>query len=155
MGAVPFRRIIHQGAIMLGLSVLLGFASLKKIHTDIPSPDSGSENRKPLPEVTIQEMQKLLNHGDVFCIDARSGAEYLQGHIQSAISIPADEYDRSLASHLELFASSKMVVVYCDGSGCDLSNLVAKKLMASGMDRVSIFTAGWSAWKNAGLMVEK
>ena len=149
--AVIVKRLFLQVGLFLALSGIFGFLSSNR--TRINS-DLAIEAVKPLPKVSVQEMQAFIGEAKIVAIDARSEGEYQKGHIRGAISLPAGDLDSALAHHLELFSIDKPIVVYCSGVGCDLSELVARKLAALGMDQISVFSPGWSAWKNAGLPTE-
>ena len=149
--AVIVKRLFLQIGLFLALSMTLGFLSLNR--TRINS-DLTLEATKPLSKVSVQEMQTFVEKAKIVVIDTRSEGEYQKGHIRGAISLPAGDLDSALAHHLELFSIDKPIVVYCSGVGCDLSELVAQKLAALGMDQILIFSPGWSAWKNAGLPTE-
>ncbi len=148
------KRITFQSLLCIGLSISLGFFGMDRARMDSNLFTSSMEITKPIPRVSIEEMNVLLKNKTAVCIDARSHSDYRKGHIQGAISMPVSNFDESLSKHLEFLSTNQSMVIYCGGEGCDLSEMLARKLMALGIDQVSIFSAGWSAWKKAGLQIE-
>lgn len=103
--------------------------SLKQIYTDI-----------------YQNEQGVL-------IDSRYASEYEAGHIAGAVSIPYDE----VMDHLDQIAAyplDTLIVVYCDGSGCDSSYMLAEELINLGYTKIFVFVGGWIEWQEAGYPVE-
>lgn len=60
--------------------------------------------------ITLGELRKLQNRGNVVLADIREGEDYRRGHIPGAISVPYDEEQ----SFLEHFKKTGIIVLYCD-----------------------------------------
>lgn len=148
------KRVAFQSLLYLGLSISLGFFGIDRTRIDDNLFTASVETSKPIPRLSIKEVKALLKNKTAMCIDARSDSDYRKGHIQGAISVPVGNFDESLSKHVEFFSINQSIVVYCGGEGCDLSEMLARKLIALGIDRVSIFSEGWSAWEKAGLQTE-
>ena len=102
--------------------------------------------------ITVDQAYKLYNNGVTF-LDARIEADYSMGHIKGAIHMPLKKIDQYISkiSHL---SKDAFLVCYCDGSGCDLSIDLAKKLSELGYKNVKIFYSGWNDWKEKNYPME-
>lgn len=85
----------------------------------------------------------LAEH-DALVLDVREPAEYAEGHIPGAISIPQAE----LAMHLEAVPRQRDVLVACRSGGRSLAS--TKFLKAAGYDRVANLERGTMGWIAAG-----
>ncbi len=54
---------------------------------------------------------------------------------------------------LPFLSPTSRIVVYCDGTQCDLSHRVSERLQQLGFANVQILTNGWSVWRQAGLPI--
>ncbi len=115
--------------------------------------------------VEPEELLDMLSSKDAILLDVRKEEDYIQGHIQDAISLP-------LAKVLEcmnpkqlytLFESvgidvnnrnSRHVVVYDDTFGA-LASRVAWALEYIGYEKVSLLSITYSRWVSLGYSIEK
>jgi rhodanese-related sulfurtransferase/DNA-binding transcriptional ArsR family regulator len=88
--------------------------------------------------------------GDVIVIDVRPQAEYDQGHLPFARSMPVEELEKRLAE----LPKRRQIVAYCRGPFCMLSDEALKLLRARGY-RASKILDGVSEWGAAGLPLVK
>ena len=102
--------------------------------------------------IHLEQAYSLFNKGVLF-IDARDEADYLVGHITNAINIPFDDFDNH-KQKLQTISKNKPVVVYCAGTECDLSILLANLLFDEGYKQVYIFFGGWGEWLEADYPVK-
>jgi rhodanese-related sulfurtransferase len=95
--------------------------------------------------IDIDEAKFLYDSGKAVFVDTRSRGEYEQGHIKGAVFLPVgfspEDYER-LKSRLQ----DKVLVTYCHGVGCHLSDKVAARLVELKHDRVDVFFGGWPKW---------
>ena len=103
--------------------------------------------------VTLEQAYKLYNGGVKF-IDARDEADFLTGHITNSINIPFDDFDNH-KQKLEQLSKEKPMVVYCAGTDCDLSPLLANMLFEQGYKQIYVFFGGWVDWQKANYPSEK
>jgi rhodanese-related sulfurtransferase len=103
--------------------------------------------------VTLDQAYKLFNSGVLF-IDARDEADYVLGHISNSINIPFDDFDNH-KQKLEKLSKEKPMVVYCAGTDCDLSHLLAILLFEKGYKQVYVFFGGWNEWSEANYSIDK
>ncbi len=101
-------------------------------------------------EVPSHEMKRLYDEGVTVILDARSPAEYAEGHIPGAINIPYDELPQYLEALQSEAAPDQSVVCYCRGLLCDLSDHLATELRLMGYGDVNVFKGGWDEWTEAG-----
>ncbi len=105
----------------------------------------------------LSEVYQLFESGEGFFVDARSYDEYKKLHIEGAISIPfhSEEKLHIISKMEDLLQSVPKIVVYCDGSECNLSKLLAEDLVEFGINRekIIIFKYGFEQWKKANYPV--
>lgn len=108
-------------------------------------------------DVDRDEMQKISSNHVALILDARPEIFYRFGHIPSALSLPRDDFEKQyqvLQSTLQSHRAEPMVV-YCSGSDCHDSQMVADALQKLGYPHVRLFRGGWNDWENASLPEEK
>ncbi len=111
-----------------------------------------SQGLKGGPEVTIQEAAALLNSAPrPAFIDVRERAEYEQGHITAAISLPSAE----VKERLELLKLSKIDAIVVYGSDDARVRETTKQLYQSGYQGALTLKGGFEAWRAAGQPVAK
>jgi rhodanese-related sulfurtransferase len=84
-------------------------------------------------------------------IDARSKEEYDHAHIFSAISIPENDFDKSM--HLLPKDKEALLVVYCYDEKFEISRKWAGRAAAAGYGNVVIYSEGFRIWKEHKLPV--
>ena len=107
----------------------------------------------PEPQaITLEQAYKLFTNGVKF-VDSRDEADFLAGHIANSINIPFDYFDDH-KHKLEQLSKDNPLIVYCGGTDCDLSHLLANLLFEQGYKQVYIFFGGWSEWLEANYPVD-
>lgn len=95
--------------------------------------------------IDIDEAKFLFDSGKAVFVDARARMEYDQGHIRGSVSLPVgfspEDYEK-VKSRL----NGKVLVTYCNGVGCRLSDKVAARLLELKYDRIAVFFGGWPKW---------
>jgi len=84
---------------------------------------------------------------DYVLVDVRDPSEYREGHIRTAVNIPAETF----AAGSGVLPKEKKIIVYCNTGS--RSYLAYKKLV--GLAYPEIYQALLADWKDAGLAVEK
>lgn len=105
-------------------------------------------DRSQFEAVDVLALQQLLVEEDVVVLDVRPAAEYRDGHIPGAHSIPIDE----LAARLRELPADRAVVAYCRGPYCVFADEAVALLHARGY-RASRLAEGFPDWRAAGLPV--
>jgi rhodanese-related sulfurtransferase len=139
----------------LSLVYLSPKSRLNQIVQQLGSPETASVGLDG--DVSRNEMQRLiLNHGALI-LDARPEIFYQLSHIPSALSLPRDDFEKQYLALQSTLQSHHGVplVVYCSGSDCHDSQLVADALQKLGYPHVRLFRGGWGDWEAAGLPEEK
>ena len=88
-------------------------------------------------------------------VDARSNSQFIEGHIPGAYNLPQEDLERSLADFVVAYPLDALIVTYCDGEACELSNLAAMTLRDKGYTNVRVFFNGWTIWAIRNLPVER
>ena len=104
------------------------------------------------PEVSFNDLNKLVNEGTVFLIDANERETYNDGHILGAVNFLAEssEFDQDLPQEKD-----KLVVCYCGSEKCLAWLDAAKELNSLGYTNVMHYKGGIKGWKKSGGEIEK
>ena len=88
-------------------------------------------------------------------VDARSPQLYAEGHIAGAWNLPWQDVDRYLDSFFKKVTDPKAIVIaYCDGESCSLSEDLALRLRDMGYSNVKVILNGMTVWKTRGYPIE-
>ncbi|MGE5272312.1 MAG: ArsR/SmtB family transcription factor [Verrucomicrobiota bacterium] len=90
------------------------------------------------------ELRARLRQGDVVLVDVRPAEEFAAGHIESARSIPIDEFERRLAE----LPAAREVIAYCRGPFCAYAHEAVRQLRAAGRQARRL-EDGWPEWQLA------
>ncbi|MBE9143762.1 rhodanese-like domain-containing protein [Planktothrix mougeotii] len=96
----------------------------------------------------IQDLQNLIQQGDLVLIDVREPSEYAFGHIPTAINIPL----RSLTQNIDQIPKDRPVVLYCTTGYRTAMGVMALELL--GYQNVRGFPPSIQGWKAAGQVLE-
>jgi rhodanese-related sulfurtransferase len=102
-------------------------------------------------EITLDEAIDKFRQGTALFVDARSVDEFLNGHIDGAINIPETNFEKYIGPFMAANAPETLLITYCEGKSCQLSQRLAEKLILSGFDTVYHLKDGWGEWKRNGL----
>lgn len=97
------------------------------------------------PKLTEREVEQLLDTDTIF-IDARLSHDFEAGHIESAISVPVNSTDEERHKIMTHISKEVRIVLYCQSSGCQFAEKVAKELKNDGFTNISIYKGGWADW---------
>lgn len=100
-------------------------------------------------KVPAAELDRMVRSGsqDYVLVDVRDEMEFEEGHIPTAINIPAEQ----LAARSDQLPKEKKIIVYCNTGS--RSYMAYKKLI--GLAYPSIFQSLFVEWKEAGLPVAR
>lgn len=161
------KKIILQMTIIFFLSLVVGIAYNQFSTSPLPifkrydplridnPPGNGSGNAEPvyLEEIDLETMKHMVADGQVTPVDARTKAEFAEGHIPGAISLPAYEFDRYYPQVSALLAG-KIVVTYCSSFDCLDSTLLGQELYRKGHTDIMVFRGGIDEWRQSGSPLE-
>jgi rhodanese-related sulfurtransferase len=156
-----FQAVWQSMAILvIALTIGLGVNSVR--HERLPlvaDRPAGVQNNSP-PDgdpllITLEEAEVLhFDRGAVF-LDARSREQYRKGHIEGAINLPWDDFDRRFTQIMADIPHDAVIIAYCDGESCSLSRELASALFAKGYDHVRVLVDGWGLWQQHNLPAER
>lgn len=102
-------------------------------------------------EIDSWDLSVALDAGEkVIVLDARSPEAYAAGHIPGAISLPHRKMD---AMSTARFDRDVLIVVYCDGIGCNASTKGALNMARLGF-RVRELIGGLEWWRRDGHVID-
>ncbi len=112
----------------------------------VPGPDYAK--KVEATKIPPAELKKMIDAkaDDFVLVDVRDESEYKEGHIPTAINIPAE----SFASRSEILPKEKRIIVYCNTGG--RSYTAYRKLMK--LAYPSIAQTLFADWKEAGMTIE-
>ncbi len=92
----------------------------------------------------------------VVFVDARNDRDYARGHVPGAYQLDHYHPEKFLASVLPVCQTADQIVVYCNGGGCEDSELAALTLSQAGISKTNLFiyAGGLREWATNGLPVE-
>jgi hydroxyacylglutathione hydrolase len=102
-----------------------------------------------VPHITAGEAAAWLDRTGAVVVDVREPAEYAEGHVPGAVSIPQAE----LANRLADVPRDREVLVVCEGG--TRSARAARFLQQTGFSRVTNLSGGTSGWRTAGHPTER
>jgi rhodanese-related sulfurtransferase len=114
-----------------------------------------------IPDVTgplkleLATLKKLYAANAALVIDAREAADYAEGHISGALSLPYNDAMAEPERVKKLDPAGRPIVIYCSGGDCELSMDLAKLMVEAGKRRVLVYEGGFPEWQGAGLAVAK
>lgn len=105
--------------------------------------------------VPLERASQLWHLGTAFFLDAREPADFAAGHIGNALNLPAQSFGERFGEIAPMITPESTLILYCNGSECDLSHRLAASLHQQGYTNLLILSNGWSAWLAAGLPTTK
>jgi len=108
------------------------------------------------PHITLAETQRLLLKKGTVLVDGRSMSEWEQSHLKGALPLPLGDFEKNYPIYEKKLKKAKIIIAYCHGKGCHLSDSVALDLVNKGYKNVAVFWGGYPEWSAAHLpMVDK
>ncbi len=115
---------------------------------------SGAVEGKPAEIESVARAREIFDAGEVLFVDARSQADYENGHIPGALSLPVGRFDERIESFLNQYPAEQPIVTYCSGRTCEDSHNLARFLSEAGYTDIRIFIDGFPGWQAEGHPVE-
>src|SRR5262245_45815291 len=113
------------------------------------------ESNQKTPEVSTEELRRILADGSAIVLDSRSRAQYVASHIPGA----RNAAPRPGAARSEFTAEvgglvggdkTKALVLYCNGPFCQASKRLSEELLAAGFTNVRRYQLGLPVWRALG-----
>jgi rhodanese-related sulfurtransferase len=117
----------------------------------------GEENPRT-PEVSTEELERLLASASVVLLDTRPHLEWALGHIPGALNVAPkpgmtmSQYTSDVSEIGRLVSGDKTraLVLYCNGPHCGKSKRVSDELLAAGYSNVRRYQLGAPVWRALG-----
>jgi rhodanese-related sulfurtransferase len=103
------------------------------------------DSKANIHRIDIEDAKYLYDSGRAVFVDARGPNEYLEAHIKGALNVPVNATAADIAK-LKDQLTGKIIVTYCHGVGCHLSDKSAYLLYDAGYRKLAIFFGGWPKW---------
>ena len=115
-----------------------------------------------VPEISTQELTKVMAEGSSLILDGRPHEEWAIGHIPGAINVapkpgmPMSLYTSDVHEILRLVNGNKnaALVIYCNGPFCDKSKRLSADLITEGFTNVMRYQLGTPVWRATGNVME-
>jgi len=147
-----FRSLFLTGIpVLLVLSALCGGVQAWISEVDLrailmSSPVEEAAKSSGIPMVDTRQMKEITAQGSHLILDARTLAEYDQGHLPGAMSLPYSDFEDSFIALAPLLSPTDPLVVYCSSRTCDDALLLAQRLQEVGFENLSLYVDGWEGW---------
>jgi rhodanese-related sulfurtransferase len=101
------------------------------------------------------EAEDLWRRGTALFVDVRAPAAYAAGHIDGAVSLPDEDFDRRFAELRPRLQAAATLIVYCKSPECPQGMRTALRLRDAGLSQTHLYPAGWNEWFLRGLPVAR
>ncbi len=117
------------------------------------------ETGQKTPEVSTEEVRRILADGSAILLDSRKHAEYVAGHIAGAknVTLAANAAEDAYVAAVEKLVGgdkTKALVLYCNGPHCQASRQLSAQLVAAGFTNVRRYQLGIPMWRTVSGPVE-
>jgi rhodanese-related sulfurtransferase len=106
------------------------------------------------PHIDLAETQRLMKKKGTVLADGRSMLEWEQSHLPGAVPLPLGDFDKNYGANEEKLKKAKIIIAYCHGEGCHLSDALCQNLVNKGFSNVAVFWGGYPAWSTARLPMQ-
>ncbi len=103
------------------------------------------------PEISTDELQRILAEGRIPVLDVRSAQEYALAHIPGSINYFERELELITAAYPDRDAP---LVLYCNGPYCGKSRRLSAELVKRGYTGVRRYQLGLPVWRALGNTVQ-
>jgi rhodanese-related sulfurtransferase len=109
------------------------------------------EPNQTTPEISTEELKRVLASKSEPVLDVRSVAEYAIAHIPGSVNV----YEKELDRVVQLFPDkSSRMVFYCNGPFCGKSKRLSEQLVKLGYSNVRRYQLGLPVWRALGNTVQ-
>jgi rhodanese-related sulfurtransferase len=114
-----------------------------------------SEANQKTPEVSTEELKRILTDRSAVVLDARPYMEFAMSHVPGALNVapkpgvPISMYVSDVAEVERLVGGdkSKPIVLYCNGPFCGKSKRLSEELVGAGFTNVRRYQLGIPVWR--------
>jgi rhodanese-related sulfurtransferase len=147
---------MNRKLIMCGLAPMAGLALAAS--PGVAKAQAGSiyqatlaETGQQTPEVSTEQVRRVLAENSAIVLDARSRSEYAAGHIPGAQH--PDAPPGAMVTAIERLVGgdkSTALVLYCNGPFCQASRRLGEQLTTAGFTNVRRYQLGIPIWRALG-----
>jgi rhodanese-related sulfurtransferase len=138
------------GIVLLGLGTGLVGNQVSPRGLPLVAPPRQAE-KAGVAYLALDQARQWWQAGNAFFLDAREPADFAAGHIGNALNLPAQSFARHFGEVAPLLSRETPLVLYCDGTECDLSHRLRDSLRQLGYTNTHLLFNGWTAWRLARL----
>ena len=103
------------------------------------------------PEISTEELKKILESNSEPLLDVRSATEYAIAHIPGSINV----YEKEIERVRQLFPDkAAQFILYCNGPFCGKSKRLSEQLVKVGYTKVRRYQLGLPVWRALGNTVQ-
>jgi rhodanese-related sulfurtransferase len=152
-----FRAVILVATLSIAVVASAHAQAIPNIHQAVLN-----EANARTPEISTEELRRILAAHSAMLIDARPFREFVVSHIPGARNVaakpgvPMSEYVSDVAEIGRLVGGNKKapLVLYCNGPYCGKSKRLADELLAAGHADVRRYQLGMPVWRALGGVCE-
>jgi rhodanese-related sulfurtransferase len=156
------REVLWQSAAIVVLAATIALCVNQLRGAGIPlvadwSPAARLQAASKVDHLAIPMEQAIASHqaGEAIFLDARSPDQFAAGHIRGAINVPFEDVYGFLERVFEAVPGyDALVIAYCDGEACALSEDLALLLRDLGYSNARVLINGWTLWRSHGYPIE-
>ena len=100
----------------------------------------------PVETISAKMLDYYVGRRDAFLIDLRGRGEYRSGHIQGAVNLPYEEFEKMQEY---TFPKNKVLILYCERGG---ASLAAARLLARKGYQTRTVIGGMKAYRGRNLV---
>lgn len=150
-------RTSWRGVLALAVTLSATSGQAQSIHQAV----LGESNQRT-PEVSTEELRRILAEGTATVLDTRPFFEYAVSHIPGARNVsakpgvPMSMYVSDVAEIGRILNGEKTapLVLYCNGPFCGKSKRLAEELLAAGFTNIRRYQLGIPVWRALGGVCE-
>ena len=95
------------------------------------------------PEITTDDLLKILAEGKIPVIDVRTAEEYAIAHIPGSINV----YELEVQRITGMFGPGQDMILYCNGPSCGKSKRTSEDLVKLGYTNIRRYQLGMPVWR--------
>jgi rhodanese-related sulfurtransferase len=103
----------------------------------------------------LADAQALWQQPSAIFLDVRSSIDYEFGHIQGAVNLPLEDFDKGYPDLKPRLERADAIVVYCKSEDCGKSYWSALRLRRDGLRQTKIYPYGWNEWNDNQLPITR
>src|SRR5512138_859810 len=126
----------QRALLIVALGSLIGLLSNAVSSKGIPLITPPKKAPKAEEFVPLGKAHDLWGGGGAFFLDARKPLDFEAGHIANALNLPVEDFPEYYPKLAPMLSPESAIVVYCDGTECELSHRLADQLRQQGYTNV-------------------